>query len=58
MRSALQTVGGCIMAVVTGIGNVIHAIVSAVVSCVGIVVSFVTCGYCGRKRHRATPSHV
>jgi predicted metal-binding protein len=42
------------MAVVSGVGNILHAIISAVVSFFGILVSFFTCGYCGGKRRRGT----
>jgi hypothetical protein len=59
----LRTIGGCIMAVVNGIGNILHAIISGIVSFFGIIISFLTCGYCGRHRrggtrHHTTTSHV
>lgn len=38
------------MAVVSGIGNILHALINAVVSFFGIIISFFTCGYCGGKR--------
>ncbi|XP_044721846.1 uncharacterized protein HRG_04761 [Hirsutella rhossiliensis] len=57
IRSALQTIGGCIMAVISGIGGILQAIISGIVSFCGIVVSFLTCGYCG-KRRRTTRSRV
>lgn len=41
------------MAVVSGIGNIIHALISAVVRFCGIIVSFLTCGYCGSRSGRA-----
>jgi hypothetical protein len=37
------------MAVISGIGGILQAIISGVVSFCGIIVSFLTCGYCGRK---------
>ena len=40
------------MAIVTGVGNILHAIISGIVSFFGIIVSFLTCGYCGGHRRR------
>lgn len=45
------------MAVISGIGGILQAIISGIVSFCGIIVSFLTCGYCG-KRRRTTRSHV
>jgi predicted metal-binding protein len=42
------------MAVISGIGNILHAIINAVVSFLGILVSFFTCGYCGGRRRGGT----
>ncbi|KND86488.1 hypothetical protein TOPH_08892 [Tolypocladium ophioglossoides CBS 100239] len=58
IQSLLSTIGGCIMAVISGIGGILQAIISGIVSFCGIVVSCLTCGYCGRRRHHATRSHV
>ncbi|KAJ6444112.1 Major facilitator superfamily domain, general substrate transporter [Purpureocillium lavendulum] len=62
IRSALQTIGSCIMAVISGIGGILQAIISGIVSFCGIIVSFLTCGYCGgRRKHggaRTRRSHV
>lgn len=41
------------MAVVSGIGGILTAIINGIVSFIGIIVSFLTCGYCGR-RHGGT----
>lgn len=38
------------MAVINGIGGIIMAIVSGVVTFLDIIVSFLTCGYCGGRR--------
>ncbi|TWU77023.1 hypothetical protein ED733_007662 [Metarhizium rileyi] len=54
IQSALSAIGGCIMAVISGIGGILQAIISGVVSFCGIIVRFLTCGYCGRgggRRH-------
>ncbi|PNP82535.1 hypothetical protein FNYG_04244 [Fusarium nygamai] len=53
IRSCLQTIGDVIMAIVGGIGRILTAIVNGVVSFVGILVRFLTCGYCGSKGGRA-----
>ncbi|KAF5002079.1 hypothetical protein FDECE_10726 [Fusarium decemcellulare] len=53
IRSVFQTIGDAIMAVISGIGNIIHALISAIVRFCGIIVSFLTCGYCGSRGGRA-----
>jgi predicted metal-binding protein len=40
------------MAIVNGIGNILHAIISGVVSFIDIIISFLSCGYCGGRRRR------
>jgi hypothetical protein len=43
------------MAVVSGIGGILTAIINGIVSFIGILVSFLTCGYCGgHKRGHST----
>ncbi|KAJ1335875.1 hypothetical protein MN608_02619 [Microdochium nivale] len=54
IRDAFRAVGRAIMAVVRGIGGIITAIVNGVVNFIGIIVSFLTCGYCGGKRKGKT----
>ncbi|RKU39791.1 hypothetical protein DL546_000412 [Coniochaeta pulveracea] len=51
IRDAFRAVGNCIMAVISGIGNILHAIINGVVSFFGIIISFLTCGYCGGRSH-------
>ncbi|QPC69911.1 hypothetical protein HYE68_000663 [Fusarium pseudograminearum] len=61
IRSCLQTIGDAIMAVIGGIGRILQAIIGAVVRFCGIIVSFLTCGYCGSKggrTKRQTRSHM
>ncbi|EXM09255.1 hypothetical protein NOF04DRAFT_8759 [Fusarium oxysporum II5] len=41
------------MAIVGGIAKIITAIVNGVARFIGILVSFLTCGYCGSKGGRA-----
>ncbi|KAG5955855.1 hypothetical protein E4U58_006913 [Claviceps cyperi] len=50
IKSALATIGNCIMAVIGGIGGILQAIINGIVSFCGIIVRFLTCGYCGRSR--------
>ncbi|KAI1764899.1 hypothetical protein GGR53DRAFT_292366 [Hypoxylon sp. FL1150] len=54
VESIFRTIGNVIMAIVTGIGNILHAIISGIVSFFGIVIGFLTCGYCGGRRHGTT----
>ncbi|GAB0132069.1 hypothetical protein EsDP_00000517 [Epichloe bromicola] len=60
IKSAFATIGNCIMAVISGIGGILQAIISGIVSFCGIIVRFLTCGYCGRSRGggRTRPSRV
>ncbi|OTB03967.1 hypothetical protein M426DRAFT_321262 [Hypoxylon sp. CI-4A] len=51
VQSIFRTIGNVIMAIVSGIGNILHAIISGVVSFFGIIIGFLTCGYCGGRRH-------
>ncbi|KAI1466605.1 uncharacterized protein F4812DRAFT_86187 [Daldinia caldariorum] len=53
VESIFRTIGNVIMAIVSGIGNILHAIISGIVSFFGIVVGFLTCGYCGGHHRRA-----
>ncbi|KAI4866336.1 hypothetical protein F4820DRAFT_261250 [Hypoxylon rubiginosum] len=54
IQSIFRTIGSVIMAIVAGVGNILHAIISGVVSFFGIIVGFLTCGYCGGRRHGTT----
>lgn len=38
------------MAIVSGIGSILQAIISGIVSLFNIIISCLTCGYCGRSR--------
>jgi predicted metal-binding protein len=42
------------MAVISGIGGILTAIINGIVSFCGIIISFLTCGYCGGRSHRRT----
>ncbi|KAI5921887.1 hypothetical protein F4810DRAFT_315057 [Camillea tinctor] len=53
IQSLFRTIGSVLMAIINGIGNILHAIISGVVTFIDILISFLTCGYCG-GRHRST----
>ncbi|OIW30997.1 hypothetical protein CONLIGDRAFT_562909, partial [Coniochaeta ligniaria NRRL 30616] len=59
IQNLFRTIGNCIMAVVSGIGGILTAIINGIVSFIGILVSFLTCGYCGGRRrgHASTGRH-
>ena len=50
IADAFRAVGRAIMAVISGIGGIITAIVNGIVSFCGVIISFLTCGYCGPRR--------
>ncbi|KAI1779374.1 hypothetical protein F4818DRAFT_404327 [Hypoxylon cercidicola] len=54
IQSIFRTIGSVIMAIVAGVGNILHAIISGIVAFFGIIVGFLTCGYCGGRRRGAT----
>ncbi|KAI0119072.1 hypothetical protein F4814DRAFT_225038 [Daldinia grandis] len=52
VQSIFRTIGNVIMAIVSGIGNILVSIINGIVSFFGIIVGFLTCGYCGGHRRR------
>lgn len=42
------------MAIVNGIASILTAIIHGIASFFNILISFLTCGYCGRKRGGGT----
>ncbi|OTA56896.1 hypothetical protein K449DRAFT_305809, partial [Hypoxylon sp. EC38] len=50
VESIFRTIGNVIMAIVSGIGSILTAIINGIVAFFGIIVSFLTCGYCGHRR--------
>ncbi|KAK8048699.1 hypothetical protein PG994_010429 [Apiospora phragmitis] len=52
IKSMFQTIGSVLMAIVNGIGSILTAIIHGIVSFLDILISFLTCGYCGGKRKR------
>ncbi|KAH6888105.1 hypothetical protein B0T10DRAFT_68375 [Thelonectria olida] len=57
IKAALRTIGDAIMAVISGIGGILQAIISAVVRFCGIIVNFLTCGYCGGGHRGGAGGH-
>ncbi|KAI1320159.1 hypothetical protein F5Y16DRAFT_405707 [Xylariaceae sp. FL0255] len=50
IESVFRTIGSVLMAIVNGIGSILMAIINGIVAFLDIVISFVTCGYCGGGR--------
>ncbi|KAI1079569.1 hypothetical protein F5B20DRAFT_155989 [Whalleya microplaca] len=50
IQSIFRTIGSVLMAIINGVGNILHAIISGIVAFFDIIVSFLTCGYCGSRR--------
>ncbi|KAI1854251.1 hypothetical protein JX265_000659 [Neoarthrinium moseri] len=58
IQNMFRTIGSCLMAIVNGIAGILTAIIHGIASFFNILISFLTCGYCGRKRGaRAGRSH-
>ena len=57
IKSCFQTIGSVLMAIVNGIGSILTAIIHGIVSFLDILISFLTCGYCGGKRKRTRKTH-
>ncbi|KAI2469719.1 hypothetical protein F4781DRAFT_207867 [Annulohypoxylon bovei var. microspora] len=55
VEGVFRTIGNVIMAIISGVGSILQAIISGIVTFCGIIVSFLTCGYCsGGRRHRTS----
>jgi len=52
IEGLLRAIGACLMAIVNGIGAILQGIVSAIVAFFDILISCLTCGGGGRRRHR------
>ncbi|KAF6818255.1 hypothetical protein CSOJ01_01896 [Colletotrichum sojae] len=52
IQSVFRTIGNCLTSIISGIGGILHAIIGGIVSFCNIIISFLTCGYCGRKGGR------
>ncbi|KAI1339302.1 hypothetical protein F5Y15DRAFT_84957 [Xylariaceae sp. FL0016] len=50
VQSIFRTIGNVLMAIVNGIGSILHAIISGIVSFFDILISFLTCGYCSKRK--------
>ncbi|KAI0475916.1 hypothetical protein GGR56DRAFT_640201 [Xylariaceae sp. FL0804] len=63
IQSILHTIGSVLMAIVNGIGSILMAIINGIVAFFDILITFLTCGYCGKRRrggrtHGTTTSRV
>lgn len=45
-----RSIGACLMGIVNTIGRVCKAIIDGVVTVIDVIISCLTCGYCGRRR--------
>lgn len=54
VKSIFQTIGSVLMAIVNGIGSVLQAIIGGIVGLFDIIISCLTCGRSGRRRHGGT----
>ncbi|KAF9891346.1 hypothetical protein FE257_004201 [Aspergillus nanangensis] len=53
IADCFRAIGACLRGIVNTIGSICMAIINGVVSLVDVIITFFTCGYCGRRR-RAT----
>jgi hypothetical protein len=53
IEAIFAAIGGCLMAIVNGIGALLEAIIAAIVTVCDVIISCLTCGYAGRRRRRA-----
>lgn len=58
IQGMFRAIGSCLMAIVNGVASILTGIIHAIASFFNILISFLTCGYCGRKRSRGTTSRV
>ncbi|ORY60568.1 uncharacterized protein BCR38DRAFT_397118 [Pseudomassariella vexata] len=57
VQNLFRTIGNCLMAIVNGIASILTAIIHGIASFFTILISFLTCGYCGRRRGGTMRSH-
>ncbi|KAE8388258.1 hypothetical protein BDV23DRAFT_159653 [Aspergillus alliaceus] len=50
IQSVFHAIGACLMGIVNTIGSVCKAIIDGVVTLFDVIISCLTCGYCGRRR--------
>ncbi|KAK4948164.1 hypothetical protein LTR10_013219 [Elasticomyces elasticus] len=56
-ESVCRTIGSVLMAIVNGIGAILTAIINGIVSLFDIIISCLTCGRGGGRRHRSGGRH-
>ena len=54
IQSVFHAIGACLMGIVNTIGAVCKAIIDGVVTLFDVIISCLTCGYCGRRRRGTT----
>jgi hypothetical protein len=52
IKAVFQTIGSVLMAIVNGIGAILTAIINGIVAFFDIIISCLTCGRGGGRRHR------
>ncbi|GAQ03648.1 hypothetical protein ALT_0969 [Aspergillus lentulus] len=57
IRDVFRSIGACLMGIVNTIGAVLKAIINGVVSLCDIVISCLTCGYCGNRGRMRSSRH-
>ncbi|KAE8349114.1 hypothetical protein BDV28DRAFT_68842 [Aspergillus coremiiformis] len=50
IQSVFHAIGACLMGIVNTIGSLCKAIIDGVVTILDVIISCLTCGYCGRRR--------
>ncbi|PKS08400.1 hypothetical protein jhhlp_005344 [Lomentospora prolificans] len=54
IQSVFRAIGSALSTIVSSIGAILHAIINGVVTICNAIISFLTCGYCGRRRSATT----
>lgn len=53
IKAVFQTIGSVLMAIVNGIGAILTAIINGIVAFFDIIISCLTCGRGGGRKHRS-----
>ncbi|OJJ97507.1 uncharacterized protein BO95DRAFT_467107 [Aspergillus brunneoviolaceus CBS 621.78] len=54
IQSVFHAIGACLMGIVNTIGSVCKAIIDGIVTLFDVIISCLTCGYCGNRRRTRT----
>ena len=52
IAGVFRSIGACLMGIVHAIGSICMAIINGVVSLFDVIITCLTCGYCGGRRRR------